>query len=528
MKSFIFKLLLSFILIATIKMPLQAQYRNPIIYADVPDMSVCRVGNYYYMISTTMHLMPGAPIMRSTDMKTWQTVSYVFDRINDGNRYDLIDQTVYGQGQWASAIRYHNNKFYVCFTANGAPGRGFVYCADKAEGPWTLIARPPHFHDASLFFDDDNRVYLFHSTGMLTELKSDLSDVKPEGVNMKIFERDADEQGLLEGSFAIKHNGYYYLMMISMDWSIPGRLRREVCYRSEKIMGPYEKKVILEAEFAGYGGVGQGCIVDSPDGKWYALIFQDRGGVGRVPCLMPCNWIDGWPMCGDENGKIPNDLSLDYQDLSGICGSDDFSKSTLSLYWQFNHNPVNSAYSLTDKPGVMRLKTSRVVKNIFLAPNTLTQRIPGPESEACVKIDFKKMKNGDCCGFAAFNGLSGVLSIEKKDNRFYLVMSKQNSVFSKSDRKVIDVEYEEYERIVIKSKPIYLKIAADFTNKADLATFYYSYDNKNYVSIGKPVKMQFDYMRMFMGEKFALFNYATVETGGYVDFDDFDLNISRR
>ena len=73
---------------------------------------------------------------------------------------------------------------------------------------------------------------------------------------MKIFERDADEQGLLEGSQVVKHNGKYYLLMISMDWSIPGRVRREVCYRADKITGPYEKKVILEHDFDGYGGVG--------------------------------------------------------------------------------------------------------------------------------------------------------------------------------------------------------------------------------------------------------------------------------
>ena len=124
----------------------------------------------------------------------------------------------------------------------------------------------------------------------LRELKEDLSDVKPGGIDMKIFERDADEQGLLEGSQAFKYNGKYYLMMISMDWGIPGRLRREVCYRADKITGPYEKKVILETPFEDYGGVGQGCIVEGVDGEWYGIIFQDRNGVGRTPCLMPCHF----------------------------------------------------------------------------------------------------------------------------------------------------------------------------------------------------------------------------------------------
>ena len=153
--------------------------------------------------------------------------------------------------------------------------------ADDPAGEWTLVSRLPHFHDASLFFDDDGRVYIFYATGELQEIKADFSDIKHDGISQKIFERDEEEYGLLEGSQVIKRDGKYYLLMISMVWGEPGRVRREVCYRADHITGPYEKKVILENEFQGYGGVGQGCIVDSQDGKWYGLIFQDRGGIGR-------------------------------------------------------------------------------------------------------------------------------------------------------------------------------------------------------------------------------------------------------
>ena len=104
----------------------EGTYRNPILYADVPDVSVCFDGSHYYMVSTTMHLMPGAPIMRSADMQHWETVSYLYPRIDDGDRYDLIGATAYGQAQWASSIRYPECKFYVWFRANGHPRRGFV------------------------------------------------------------------------------------------------------------------------------------------------------------------------------------------------------------------------------------------------------------------------------------------------------------------------------------------------------------------------------------------------------------------
>lgn len=511
-------------------------YRNPIINADVPDMSLCRVGDYYYMVSTTMHLMPGAPIMRSADLVTWETVSYVFDKINDGPRYDLIDgNTAYGQGQWASSIRYHNNKFYVWFTANGAPGKGFIFTADKAEGPWTLIARPPHHHDASLLFDDDGRVYLFYGTGQLAELNPDLQSVRADGINKQIFERDADEPQLLEGSSAFKYNGKYYLCMISMAWGVPGRVRREVCYRADNIAGPYEKKVILETPFETYGGVGQGCVVDGKDGNWYALIFQDRGGIGRTPCLMPCRWVDGWPMLGAEDGTVPTDYSVDFSSMDGIACSDDFNykdgqtfgymgdkPATLKLCWQWNHNPIDAAWSTSERKGYLRLKTSRITDNIYLAPNTLTQRMTGPKSTGTVKIDVSGMKDGDRCGLWGYQSEGAALVVEKNGDKTRLVMENLNVVMGKNHR-VEGCKAREVSAVDFEQKEIYLRIASDFNPGKDELRFAYSLDGKKWNDIDFVQKVQFDIQCMFMGTKFAIFNYATKQLGGHVDVDWFEL-----
>lgn len=527
-------------------------FRNPILNMDVPDMALCHANGYYYMVSTTMHLMPGGPIMRSKDMKTWETVSYVFESINDGERYNLLNnKTVYGQGQWASSIRYHKGKFYVWFTVNGAPGKGFIFCADKAEGPWKLIARPPHHHDASLFFDDDGRVYLFHDHGAIQELQTDLQDIKKDGLSINpLFERDEEEQGaLLEGSQVFKHKGRYYLCMISMKWGISDRYRREVCYRADSLTGPWEKKVIIESPFEEYGGVGQGCIVngnsnagdldnDDDESNWWALMFQDRGGIGRVPCLLPCTWIDGWPMLGEYVGgdkldkhsyKVPHDASAPKQDYSGIVGSDDFDgRSTLNgekLYWQWNHNPVAEGWSLTERPGWMRLKTTRVVQNLFVAPNTLTQRMTDYCSgEIC--IDISKMKDGDRCGLAAFNGDSGILSIEQENGRRSIVLTEEHSVF-KQPRDIDRVDVTVKEKILLKKniKKIYLRVTGDFRHQKDVAMFAYSLDGKKWIDFNHEIKVPFDYRRFFMGTKFAIFNYATKQLGGYVDVDYFSLNI---
>ena len=147
-------------------------FTNPVVYADVPDMDVIRVGDDFYMMSTTMHLMPGAPVMRSKDLVNWEIISYVFDRLTDTSNYDLINGTVYGRGQWATSIRYHKGKFYVLFSPNDKPYRSYIYTATDPAGKWELLTRTQHFHDSSLFFDDDGRVYVFSGTGSLKELNA--------------------------------------------------------------------------------------------------------------------------------------------------------------------------------------------------------------------------------------------------------------------------------------------------------------------------------------------------------------------
>ena len=230
-------------------------------------------------------------------------------------------------------------------------------------------------------------------------------------------------------------------------------------------------------------------------------------------------------MLGDKDGHIPNDTTLSYMSMDGICGSDDFSASGLSLYWQWNHNPVDQAWSLTDRPGFLRLKTSRVVDNLFVAPNTLTQRMVGPKCMGTVSLSLGGMKDGDRAGLSAFNGDSGVLTIEKNGNKLSLVMSEQKSVFEKTKRAISRVDMTEQARIPLNKELVYLRVEGDFTNGRDEARFSYSLDGKAWIPVGLPVKMKFDYTRMFMGSKFAIFNYATRSVGGYVDVDSFDLSL---
>ncbi len=506
--------------------------QNPMLWADVPDPDVIRVGDTFYLVSTTMHLMPGAPIMKSKDLKNWETVGYVFDKLTDSPKYDLLQGTAYGRGQWATSLKYHKGKFYALLAPNeqGAMGDTYIFSAEKAEGPWTIVSRMRHFHDCSLFFDDDDRVYVIYGTGEMMELKADLSDVI-EGTHRQIFQREEDEKGLLEGSRVIKHNGKYYLLMISHTYG-PGKHRREVCYRSENIHGPWEKQVILESEFGGFSYEAQGTIVDTEDGDWYGIIFQDRGGVGRVLTVMPCRWINGWPMLGDENGKVPDTVRplKSGEPEATIVKADDFSQAKLGLHWQWNHNPIDQAWSLTERPGYLRLKTNRVVPNIYLAPNTLTQRMEGPSCSGIIVMDLSRMKDGDRAGLAAFNSDTGALTVKKTGKKLTLEMNELKVELTDRNKEVKNVEEKTIESVELKQQKVWLRIDADFRPvKAqgfmpgkDLATFYYSLDGETWTKMGSDYKMGFDWRRFFMGSKFGIFNYATKKAGGYVDIDTFD------
>ena len=511
--------------------------QNPMLWADVPDPDVIRVGDTYYLVSTTMHLMPGAPIMTSKDLKNWETVGYIFDRLTDSPKYDLLNGTVYGRGQWATSLKYHNGKFYALLAPNerGAMGDTYIFSAEKAEGPWTIVSRMRHFHDCSLFFDDDGRVYVIYGTGEMMELKPDLSDVI-EGTHQQLFQREEDEKGILEGSRMIKHNGKYYLLMISHVYA-PGKHRREVCYRADNIHGPYEKQVILESEFGGFSYEAQGTIVDTPDGDWMGIIFQDRGGVGRVLTVMPCRWVNGWPMLGDENGKVPETVRplVNGQPATAIVKSDDFSSDKLGLHWQWNHNPIDEAWSLKERPGCLRLKTNRVVSNLYLAPNTLTQRMEGPTCSGTIAIDISKMKDGDCAGLAAFNSDTGALVIKKKGKNLVLEMVEMSVTLTDLDKEVTNVEEKVIESIPLNAQlstlnaQLFLRIDADFRpvngHGRDAANFYYSIDGSQWTQIGtKDYRLNFDWRRFFMGSKFGIFCYATKKKGGYVDIEAFNYS----
>lgn len=269
------------------------QAQNPIIFADVPDMSMIRVGHTYYMSSTTMHMSPGVPIMKSKDLVNWTLINYAYDTLANVDELNLSNgKSTYGRGSWASCLRYHNGTYYVSTFAQ-TTGKTYIYSTkDIEKRPWKVSAFNPSYHDHTLFFDDDGRVYLIYGVGKLrlVELNADASGVKPGTTEQVIIENASAPAGEniglpSEGSQLFKVNGKYYLFNIT--WP-KGGMRTVVIHRADKISGPYEGKLALQDL-----GVAQGGLIDTPDGRWYAYLFRDFGGVGRIPYLVPVKWEEG-------------------------------------------------------------------------------------------------------------------------------------------------------------------------------------------------------------------------------------------
>ena len=489
----------------------QRAAQNPVIWADVPDPSVIRVGDAYYMTSTTMHMAPGVPLMRSGNLVDWELAGYVYDVMASADALAMRrGQNAYGRGSWASSLRQHDGTFYVT-TFSYTTGETYVYTSDDIEsGDWRKASLGGLYHDPSLFFDD-GRAYLVYAVGdiRILELTPDAQAVQPGGVDRVLIENVGGIVGdqfwvAGEGSHLYEIDGRYYIFLIV--WPAGG-MRTQVVYRADSLDGPWEGRVVLQDD-----GVAQGGVVQTPEGDWFAVLFGDRGAVGRIPYVVPVTWEDGWPVFGVD-GEVPETLDIAARGLNaaGIVASDEFDGPDLRPEWQWNHNPDGARWSLTDRPGHFRITTGRTDARWVEARNTLTQRTFGPQSGATTALDVGGLRDGDTAGLGLLAADYGYAGVEKADGQAAVVMVAWR-----------DGQEQTVERVPVEAETVHLRTEADFRDQRDRATFSYSLDGETWTPIGDALQMEYT-LEHFMGYRFALFSYATETPGGVADFDHFRL-----
>ena len=288
-------------------------------------------------------------------------------------------------------------------------------------------------------------------------------------------------------------------------------MRTELVHRADTINGPYE-------------GASR-CKIRA----WHrAASLTRRREIGSPICFKitapsaradagAMKWQDGWPVLGAD-GKVPKtlDIAAGSGDISGIVASDEFNRKpgqpTLPLQWQWNHNPDNSLWSLSARPGFLRLTTGRLDSELASARNMLTQRTFGPQSAASTSIDARAMKEGDVAGISAFQKKYGFVGVKMEGGAKSIVMVSAAS----------DVP-QQIASIALNQDKVWLKVECDFRDKTDKAYFSYSLDGKTWTKIGEPLQMVYT-LPQFIGYRFGLFNFATKAKGGAVDFDYFRVS----
>ena len=501
-------------------------YINPILNADFPDVDVIRVGDIYYMVTTTMYHFPGATLLKSKDLVNWEFCCNPLEKVDDNDAYNLVNgKHHYSQGQWAASLNYHKGKFYIYFICYGRSGvdntQNILLTAVNPEGTWQMQKMTDHYYDSGWLFDDgengDGYVYVASGIGNISVSK----------LNPNTLERISSTEVInvgngCEGSHMYHIGDYYYIYA-----TYGGTEGSQTIFRSTSPMGPY---VEHEGRVFANQSIHQGALVETQTGEWWTILFKDAGPIGRIPYLEPVVWQDGWPVIGNNgidvsaNGKAyakPN-VGASYP-CTYLSTNDPFVSPTLGLQWNWNHNCDDTAWSLTERKGYLRLHTASVTNDLNTARNSLSQRILGYspngtsssaylDSYGTVKMDVSGMQEGDVAGLAVFQNPYSFIAIKMVDGHKVLYSERCNFNSQTLTKETSETGVE------ITSDDIYLRAVVNFGTRA--CSYYYSYDNQNWTKWGCEMTMGYT-LDYFVGQRFYIFNYATQSLGGYVDVDWF-------
>ena len=507
---------------------LNGTYKNPVLNADYSDPDVIRVDDRYYMVASDFHFM-GMQVLESSDMVNWQVVSQIYRRFDypgwDSNEH-------YGGGSWAPAIRHHNGLFYVYFCT---PDEGlFMATAKDARGPWSplhCVKAVEKWEDPCPFWDDDGQAYLGRSQYgagpiIIHRMTADGRQLLDDGVTVYTGP-------VAEGTKILKRNGYYYLIIpeggVCCGW--------QTALRSRSIYGPYEKRVVLEQGSTDVNGPHQGALVEATDSTWWFYHFQETHPRGRVVHLQPARWKDDWPLIGvdiDGNGigepvavwSCPITPTTSINPITPITPIPPIPPippitpiNPITPIWQWNHNPVDSAWSYNERSGWLTFHTLPA-DCLKASRNMLTQKTVGYESEATVTIDGSGLHDGDHAGLLCtgkqFMGV-GICRTEGK-LYFYIEQDGQRTLLGRCPKNIV-----------------YLRLTID--SERNLHQFATSTNGRRFTPAGEPFPLRMGYWK---GSRIGIFCYTTSSAelntttgftnslqGGKARFSSFRYDVTR-
>ena len=402
-------------------------FTNPILSGCYPDPSICRVGDDYYMVTSSFEYFPGVPIFHSKDLVNWRQLGHVLDRPSQLN----LDVTPSSKGIYAATIRYRQGVFYMITTfvesALGAR-RNFYVTAENPAGPWS---DPIWLHDApgidsSFFFDDDGKAYVManrkppggqqypkHMEIWLQEI--DLEQGALIGERMSLWDGAMKDIHAQEGPHIYKVGGYYYILIAEGG---TGHTHAVTAARSQNIAGPYENcksNPILTHRHLGRSAsivnVGHADLVETQTGEWWMVCLGSRpyGGyyrnLGRETFLVRVEWEDGWPVVNPGKGIVElesNRPNLPEHRFPLRQQVDGFDEETLDHCWNLLRSPRGDFWSLKDRPGWLRLRLKPEKLSEFRNPSFLGRRQQHMSFAVNTVMEFTPESDGEAAGIALY------------------------------------------------------------------------------------------------------------------------------
>lgn len=503
--------------------PSTGTYANPILYADYSDPDVIRVGNDYYLVASSFHFSPGIPILHSRDLVHWKILGHVLPRLPFAPEYDMpgphslndtiskpVGGTRYAGGVWAPSIRHHGGKFFVYWAT---PDEGiFMATAIKPEGPWSApvkVIDQPMLEDPCPFWDDDGQAWLVHSKHGAGPLI--LHRMSPDGTRVldagEVIVEDKVNLPILEGPKFYKRNGYYYIFAPFGGVSKGA----QVALRARNIRGPYEQRVVLAQGSTALEGPHQGGWIETPSGEGWFIHFNSTGAFGRIDHLQPVKWVDDWPVIGEPVAGQPygEPVSRYAMPDTGVPptkdrlqDSDEFTSRKLGPQWEWNHNPDDSAWSLSKRRGFLRLEAGQA-EHLVTARNTLTQILQGPTSRITVRIDTSRMADGQRAGLTLFGVKPSWIGVVRENGASRVTLASAG---------------EETPGVALSSRNIDLRadVAEDQTVR-----YSYSLDGRRFDPVGAPIPLaRFSWWK---GSRPGIFTFNRKAKAGMIDVDWFHV-----
>jgi beta-xylosidase len=500
-------------------------YKNPVINADYSDPDAIRVGNDFYMVSSSFEDVPGLPILHSKDLINWTIIGHGLQRLIPEKHFSIPR---HGDGVWAPAIRYHNNEFYIYYPD---PDYGiYLIKAKDPAGKWSdpvLVQEGKGLIDPCPLWDDDGKVYLVHAfAGSRAGIKSILvvNQLNAEGTKVidagKIVYDGHENDPTIEGPKFYKRNGFYYIFApaggVSTGW--------QVVLRSKNVYGPYERKVVMDQGSTNINGPHQGAWITTQTGENWFLHFQDKGAYGRVVHLQPMKWINDWPVIGiDKNGDGKGEPVLIYKKpnvgkkypIETPAESDEFDKSTLGMQWQWMANPEPNWYYLNTANNSLRLYAEQIpdsANNLWDVPNVLLQKFPADEFMVTTKMDFHPNEKSE-------NEKAGLTIMGLSYSSLYLKNIKGKIFLVYGVCKNADKGNKESERVIseVKNGIIYLRVKV---NEDAQCQYSYSFEGKAFTNMDEIFTAE---KGRWIGAKAGIFCVGESQSNdsGYADFDWF-------